>query len=186
MPRPAAAKPPDAAPNLSAPQKAMHRLGLVRDTDLALHLPLRYEDETVVTPLRQARDGQTVQVEGEVRDNRIEQRGRRQDAWRYWTMAAQHGDTEAMRELIEGYDRLNLQQCWTWFYLAKLLGTDLSKDEYRAINEDGSDYDDDLGGPAYVSGRDGVVLEPIDGDQKAAAQRAATTLYQAIKANYEG
>ena len=78
MPRSAAAKPPDAAPNLSAPQKAMHRLGLVRDTDLALHLPLRYEDETVVTPLRQARDGQAVQVEGVVRDNRVEQRGRRQ------------------------------------------------------------------------------------------------------------
>jgi hypothetical protein len=53
-------------------------------------------------------------------------------------IAAQQGDTEAMRELIEGYDRLNLQQCWTWFYLAELLGTDLAKDEYRAINEDGS------------------------------------------------
>ncbi len=82
MPRQAAAKtvakPADAAPNLSAPQKAMHRLGLARDIDLALHLPLRYEDETVVTELRQARDGQTVQLEGEVRDNRIEMRGRRQ------------------------------------------------------------------------------------------------------------
>ncbi len=115
-----------------------------------------------------------------------EQLGRRQNAWRYWTMAAQHGDTEAMRELIEGYDRLNMQQCWTWFYLAKLLGTDLSKDEYRVINEGGSDYDDDVGGPTYVSGRDGVALEPVDGDQKAAAQQAATKLYQAIKANYEG
>ena len=79
MPRQAAAKTASAAaPNLSAPQKAMHRLGLVRDIDLALHLPLRYEDETVVTALRQARDGQTVQIEGEVRDNRIEMRGRRQ------------------------------------------------------------------------------------------------------------
>lgn len=70
--------------------------------------------------------------------------------------------------------------------LAKLLGTDLSKDEYRVINEGGSDYDDDVGGPTYVSGRDGVALEPVDGDQKAAAQQAATKLYQAIKANYEG
>ena len=79
MPRQAAVKAStDAAPNLSAPQKAMHRLGLARDIDLALHLPLRYEDETVVTQLRQARDGQTVQLEGEVRDNRIEMRGRRQ------------------------------------------------------------------------------------------------------------
>ena len=31
---------------LSAPQKALHKLGLVRDIDLALHLPLRYEDAT--------------------------------------------------------------------------------------------------------------------------------------------
>jgi hypothetical protein len=114
-----------------------------------------------------------------------EELGRPKDAWRYWTMAAQQGDTEAMRELIEGYDRSNLQQCWTWFYLAKRLGTDLSKDEYRAINEDGSDYDDDVGGAAYVSGRDGVVLEPIEGDQDAAAQRAAATLYQAIEASYK-
>ncbi len=56
----------------------MERLGLTRDIDLALHLPLRYEDETRLTLLRDARDGQTVQVEGVVRDNRIEARGRRQ------------------------------------------------------------------------------------------------------------
>ncbi|MGE5451234.1 MAG: ATP-dependent DNA helicase RecG [Acidobacteriota bacterium] len=62
----------------SAPQKAMDKLGLVRDIDLALHLPLRYEDETRITLLRDARDGQTVQLEGVVRDNRIEMRGRRQ------------------------------------------------------------------------------------------------------------
>lgn len=107
--------------------------------------------------------------------------GRRKDAWQWRTIAAQQGDTEAMRELIEGYDRLNLQQCWTWFYLAELLGTDLSKDEYRAINEDGSDYDDDVGGPAYVGGRGGVELEPIDAEQDAAARRAASSLYQAIE-----
>ena len=109
--------------------------------------------------------------------------GRRKDAWRWRTMAAQQGDTEAMRELIEGYDRLNLQQCWTWFYLAELLGTDLFEDEYRAINEDGSDYDFDVGGPAYVGGRGGVELEPLDADQEAAARRAAATLHQAIKAS---
>jgi ATP-dependent DNA helicase RecG len=56
----------------------MDKLGLVRDIDLALHLPLRYEDETRITRLRDARDGQTVQVEGEVISNHIEQRGRRQ------------------------------------------------------------------------------------------------------------
>lgn len=107
--------------------------------------------------------------------------GRRKDAWRWRTIAAQQGDTEAMRELIEGYDCLNRQQCWTWFYLAELLGTDLSEDEYRAIHEDGSNYDDDVGGPAFVGGRGGVELEPLDADQDVAARQAAATLYQAIE-----
>lgn len=62
----------------SAPQKAMEKLGLKRDIDLALHLPLRYEDETRLTPLRLAREGETLQCEGEVTECRIEQRGRRQ------------------------------------------------------------------------------------------------------------
>ena len=62
----------------SAPRKAMDKLGLIGDTALALHLPLRYEDETRLVPLAQARDGATVQCEGVVRDNRIELRGRRQ------------------------------------------------------------------------------------------------------------
>ncbi|WP_046113221.1 ATP-dependent DNA helicase RecG [Aquincola tertiaricarbonis] len=69
---------PRAAPTLSAPQRAMHKLGLVRDIDLALHLPLRYEDETRNIPIAQAREGGTVQVEGVVLEHRIETRPRRQ------------------------------------------------------------------------------------------------------------
>lgn len=109
--------------------------------------------------------------------------GRPKDALRWRTEAAKQGDTEAMRELIEGYDRLNLLQCWTWFYLAELLGTDLSEDEYEAINEDGSPYDDDVGGPAYVGGRGGVELEPIHCEQETAARQAAAAMYQAIEAS---
>ncbi len=56
----------------------MHKLGLVRDIDLALHLPLRYEDETRNIPIAQAREGGTVQVEGVVLEHRIETRPRRQ------------------------------------------------------------------------------------------------------------
>jgi ATP-dependent DNA helicase RecG len=63
---------------VSAPQRAMQRLGLVRDIDLALHLPLRYEDETRVEPIAAARDGDTLQVEGAVLDARVELRSRRQ------------------------------------------------------------------------------------------------------------
>ncbi|XHS79522.1 ATP-dependent DNA helicase RecG [Burkholderiaceae bacterium UC74_6] len=67
-----------AAKPKSAPQKAMEKLGLLRDIDLALHLPLRYEDETRVEAIAAAREGQTVQVEGVVTDSRIELRNRRQ------------------------------------------------------------------------------------------------------------
>ncbi len=56
----------------------MHKLGLVRDIDLALHLPLRYEDETRIVTLNDARDGEVVQVEGTVTRQEITHRPRRQ------------------------------------------------------------------------------------------------------------
>jgi len=62
----------------SAPQKALEKLGLTRDIDLALHLPLRYEDETRLTRIAELRDGDTAQVEGTVRASEIQFRGRRQ------------------------------------------------------------------------------------------------------------
>jgi ATP-dependent DNA helicase RecG len=62
----------------SGPAKALEKLGLLRDIDLALHLPLRWEDETRLVPLAQAHAGETVQVQGIVRECRIETRSRRQ------------------------------------------------------------------------------------------------------------
>ena len=68
-----------AAPPLTAPQKALRKLGLTRDIDLALHLPLRYEDETRIVRLSDARgDGDTVQIEGEVTHQEVTFRPRRQ------------------------------------------------------------------------------------------------------------
>ena len=55
----------------------MHKLGLVRDIDLVLHLPLRYEDETKITLLRNARDGDTVQIEATVTQCEVQLRPRR-------------------------------------------------------------------------------------------------------------
>ncbi len=63
---------------LSYPQKALHKLGLVRDIDLALHIPLRYEDETHITPLRDARDGELLQLEATVTRSQISLGARRQ------------------------------------------------------------------------------------------------------------
>lgn len=62
----------------SGPQRALEKLGLRRDIDLALHLPMRYEDETRLTRIVDAREGDTVQCEGTVRDCRVEFRPRRQ------------------------------------------------------------------------------------------------------------
>ena len=66
------------ASKLSAPQKALRKLGLVRDIDLALHLPLRYEDETRIVALRDARDGDTVQIEATVTACEVAFKPRRQ------------------------------------------------------------------------------------------------------------
>ncbi len=54
------------------------RLGLKRDWDFLLHLPLRYIDETQVTPIARLLPGVEQQVEGEVIASEIAVRGRRQ------------------------------------------------------------------------------------------------------------
>ena len=56
----------------------MAKLGLVRDIDLALHLPLRYEDETRIAAIAELRDGETAQVQGRVLEAKVEFRSRRQ------------------------------------------------------------------------------------------------------------
>ena len=59
-------------------QKCIDKLGLRRDIDFALHLPLRYEDETRITKLRDAREGDTVQIEAVVTQCEVTYRPRRQ------------------------------------------------------------------------------------------------------------
>jgi ATP-dependent DNA helicase RecG len=63
---------------LSEPQKALRKLGLARDIDLALHIPLRYEDETRIVRLRDAREGDTAQIEATVIETQVQYRPRRQ------------------------------------------------------------------------------------------------------------
>jgi ATP-dependent DNA helicase RecG len=54
------------------------KLGVRSDFDLVLHLPLRYEDETVITPIPAARHGTPVLVEGEIVSSEVAYRPRRQ------------------------------------------------------------------------------------------------------------
>ena len=57
----------------------LHKLGLRSDMDFVLHLPMRYEDETEVHPIRQAAlMSQSAQVEGVVTACEVQFRPRRQ------------------------------------------------------------------------------------------------------------
>ena len=84
--RPLAARPAKARgkARAAAPASAgsltakLAKLGIRRQFDLVLHLPLRYEDETRLTPIAQAREGAPVQVEGRVIESQIAYRPRRQ------------------------------------------------------------------------------------------------------------
>jgi ATP-dependent DNA helicase RecG len=67
--------------SLSTPsslEAKLAKLGIRRQYDLVLHLPLRYEDETRLTPIAEAQEGVPVQVEGTVIDSQIAYRPRRQ------------------------------------------------------------------------------------------------------------
>ena len=54
------------------------RVGVLREEDLVLHLPLRYEDHTRIVPLASVKSGDTVQTEGVVVSADIQYRPRRQ------------------------------------------------------------------------------------------------------------
>jgi len=61
-----------------ATRAKLARLGIQRDADLVLHLPLRYDDETHLYPIAEAPHGVTALVEGTIVDNAIKFRPKRQ------------------------------------------------------------------------------------------------------------
>ncbi|WP_434661648.1 ATP-dependent DNA helicase RecG [Paraburkholderia sp. A3BS-1L] len=65
-------------PKLAKTADRLAKLGLTRDIDLVLHLPMRYEDETTLTPIGELLPGGMAQTEGVVFDNEIAYRPRRQ------------------------------------------------------------------------------------------------------------
>ncbi|HKO88828.1 MAG TPA: ATP-dependent DNA helicase RecG [Burkholderiales bacterium] len=65
----------DLAPAL---QKQLAKLGLHKPFDLVLHLPLRYEDETALTRIADARAGVAVAIQAEVVSTEVMYRPRRQ------------------------------------------------------------------------------------------------------------
>ncbi|NDP40650.1 MAG: ATP-dependent DNA helicase RecG [Rhodoferax sp.] len=70
--------PPPLPKPQTGPQKALRKLGLERAIDLALHLPLRYEDETRISRLSELREGDEAQIEGVVTHCEVKVTGHRQ------------------------------------------------------------------------------------------------------------
>jgi ATP-dependent DNA helicase RecG len=121
----------------SAPQKALEKLGLVRDIDLALHLPLRYEDETRLTRLADARDGDVVQVEGLVTRSEVVLRPRRQlqitlddgsdtVLLRFFSFYPNHQKTLAVGQRVRARGELR----------GGFLGREIVHPSFRAVGED--------------------------------------------------
>ncbi len=167
-----------------------HADRLVRDEKFALHLReaarLGYQNALLVLADRFGDPAFFDQTTAEVNADLswiakiAEDMNRPEDAKKWLTKAAKKGNINAMLKLIDGYDSEDLQQCWIWVYLAKLLGTDLTEDAYVAIHEDGSRYDDDIGGPLYVDGREGLHLRPIGEERSASARLIARELFEKI------
>lgn len=59
-------------------QQKLDKLGLREPQDLILHLPIRYEDETSISPISSLVPGQSFQVEGEVLRSDVSYRPRKQ------------------------------------------------------------------------------------------------------------
>ncbi|MEO8936607.1 MAG: ATP-dependent DNA helicase RecG [Burkholderiaceae bacterium] len=79
------------------------RIGLHDERDCVLHLPLRYEDETRVVALADARDGDTVQIEAIVRDHAVQYRPRRQLVVHVDDANADEGDSGLTLRFIHFY-----------------------------------------------------------------------------------
>ncbi|PPD51396.1 MAG: hypothetical protein CTY12_08115 [Methylotenera sp.] len=106
----------------------------------------------------------------------------RSDDYRYWlTVAADAGNIDAMQELIKIHEKDDPIRCWTWIYLSKLLGKDLTQDRYYAIHEDGSMYDDDIGGPLFADGEEGINLPSLESEHDSLARANAEALLKLIK-----
>lgn len=103
-------------------------------------------------------------------------RGREEDARKWFRVAAQQGDTDAMKTLASELEP-DLKDAWTWVHLAKLLGRNVMA--YHAVGDDGLPADADEAGPIYAAG--GFELDELSHDDDEAAQRRAHELYETIR-----
>lgn len=98
--------------------------------------------------------------------------------------AACDGDIEVLHRLVSASCGAPSVETWTWIYLSRLLGTDLTASTLRAYHAggqfDGEDFDGDQGGDFYVDGDEGLDVAPLSSELDREAQAAATIIYDRI------
>lgn len=150
------------------------------------HLRLAAELGSVEAALRQAEEDPSsttfdvaVRVAGPKHAARLGElalsQGREEQARHWLRVAAQQGDTNAMKTLASELEP-ELKDAWTWVYLAELLGTDAMA--YHAVGDDGLPADADEAGPLYPAG--GFELDDLPDDVEALVRRRAQELYEAL------
>lgn len=113
--------------------------------------------------------------------------GRTSEAEAWQIRGAASGDLALMRELLQN-ETGSLKKRWVWVYFGQFMGEDLLAAAHAAVHEDGSAYDDDVGGAMYVTGDDAIELAPLSDLEDQAARAEAVRLYEvwAAAAEREG
>lgn len=104
------------------------------------------------------------------------------DAWAEDQVAAWadgHWLRDAAERAIDAGDAL---RAWTWKYLARERGADLTRSTMAAYHDggerDGQFYDSDFGGPLYAAGDEGLELPELDRSSHRAAKAKARELVE--------
>ncbi len=123
----------------------LKKLGIARRDDLILHLPLRYEDETVLTPMSSAPWGVAVQIEGHAVDVEVVFRPRRQLLVRIGGIGTEDEGCELFLRFLN-------------FYASQLKQFEKARDEKRPLRIFG-EIRSGFFGPEMVHPRYRVVAE---------------------------
>lgn len=103
--------------------------------------------------------------------------GRVGDARKWFRVAAERGDTGAMKTLASELEP-DLKEAWTWVHLARLLGVNVMA--YHAVGEDGLPADADEAGPIYAAG--GFELDRLSAKDETEAMEAARRMHARLAA----
>ncbi|MCZ8064169.1 hypothetical protein [Silanimonas sp.] len=110
----------------------------------------------------------------------LDHHGRHDLASKACRRAALGGDPEAIELMIAEYDAGSAVRAWGWIYFAEARHIQLEGLEPRAyaVHENGSIYDDDIGGPMYAVEDEGLRPDPLEPSEDAQAREFAARLVE--------